>query len=121
MTNPFEVLNTRLGNMEVLLLEACDRLTRMAEAPPKSQPESSDELLTVRQAADLLHVCPQTVHDFKKRGLLTFQKIGRRTLLRRTDVLAALTAHTRTEKPGKGTKAAAAAATSTGKGGCRRG
>lgn len=62
-------------------------------------PDSGPELLTVREAADFLNVCPQTVHDWKRRGMLPYHKIGGRTYLKRADVLSALQAHHRTTKP----------------------
>ncbi|WP_022823456.1 helix-turn-helix domain-containing protein [Hymenobacter norwichensis] len=69
---------------------------------------SGPELLTVREAADFLNVCPQTIHDWKRRGMLLYHKIGGRTYLKRVDVLNALQGHQRTAKP-------------AGKGGTRRG
>lgn len=69
--------------------------------------EASDapDLLTVQQAAELLDVCPQTIHEWKRRGLLTYHKMGRRTYLKRAEVVAALQSERRTSKPGPGSKA----------------
>ncbi|MDF7810929.1 helix-turn-helix domain-containing protein [Hymenobacter sp. YC55] len=68
-------------------------------AAPASEAE---ELLTIRQAATLLDVCPQTVHEWKRRGLLPYHKMGGRTYLKKTDVLAALTGAQRTHKGRRG-------------------
>ncbi|QNE40902.1 helix-turn-helix domain-containing protein [Hymenobacter sp. NBH84] len=61
----------------------------------------AEELLTVRAAATLLNVCPQTVHDWKRRGVLPYHKMGGRTYLKRADLLNALQAHQRSEKPAR--------------------
>ena len=74
---------------------------RPAPASPSDTPAT--DLLTVQEAAEMLDVCPQTVHEWKRRGLLTYHKMGRRTYLKRAEVLAALTAEKRTVKAGKGT------------------
>ena len=62
----------------------------------------ADELLSVREAATLLGVTVQTVHEWKRRGLLKYHKLGSRSYLKRADVLAALQGHQRTVKVGKG-------------------
>lgn len=76
----------------------------MAQAQPVSttgnQP-AADELLTVQQAAELLDVCVATVHEWKRRGVLGYRKIGGRAYLSRTDVLAAGTQQHRTAKPSR--------------------
>jgi excisionase family DNA binding protein len=61
-----------------------------------------DELLSIREAASMLHVTVQTVHEWKRRGLLKYHKLGSRSYLKRADVLAALQGQQRTAKPGKG-------------------
>jgi hypothetical protein len=60
-----------------------------------------DELLTIKQAAELLDVCVATVHEHKRRGLLVYQKLGGRSYIKRSDVLAASTQHQRTAKPAR--------------------
>ena len=62
----------------------------------------ADELLSIREAATLLGVTVQTVHEWKRRGLLRYHKLGSRSYLKRADVLAALQGHQRTVKTGKG-------------------
>ena len=62
----------------------------------------ADELLSIREAAELLGVTVQTVHEWKRRGLLKYHKLGSRSYLKRADVLAALQGHQRTVKTGKG-------------------
>lgn len=61
-----------------------------------------EKLLTVREAAVELNVTVQTVHEWKRRGLLKYHKLGSRSYLKRSDVLAALQGHQRSMKTGKG-------------------
>ncbi len=65
------------------------------------QQPTGDELLTIKQAAALLDVCVATVHEYKRRGILAFQKLGGRTYIKRSNVLAAGTQHQRTVKPAR--------------------
>jgi len=71
---------------------------------PAAEADDTADLLTVPQAAELLDVCPQTIHEWKRRGLLTYHKMGRRTYLKRAEVVAALQRERRTVKPGPGSK-----------------
>jgi excisionase family DNA binding protein len=73
-------------------------------APAHSTPPA-DELLSIREAAQMLGVTVQTVHEWKRRGLLKYHKLGSRSYLKRADVLTALQGHHRSEKPGKGATA----------------
>ena len=73
-----------------------------APAAPVGNTPPADELLSIREAAALLGVTVQTVHEWKRRGLLKYHKLGSRSYLKRADVLAALQGHQRTVKTGKG-------------------
>lgn len=73
-----------------------------APAAPTAGTPPADELLSIREAAEMLGVTVQTVHEWKRRGLLKYHKLGSRSYLKRADVLAALQGHQRSEKPGKG-------------------
>ncbi|MBJ6141787.1 helix-turn-helix domain-containing protein [Hymenobacter sp. BT559] len=66
-----------------------------------SQQPVSDDLLTIKQAAELLDVCVATVHEHKRRGLLVYQKLGGRTYIKRSDVLAAGSREQRSQKPAR--------------------
>lgn len=57
--------------------------------PPVVRPAEPPTLLTVREAAALLHVSVATIHVWKKRGWLPYRKLGNRTLLERAVVLDA--------------------------------
>ena len=71
-------------------------------AAPVGNTAPADELLSIREAATLLGVTVQTVHEWKRRGLLKFHKLASRSYIKRADVLAALQGHQRMVKNGKG-------------------
>ena len=77
-------------------------LNNHAPFAPAGHTQPSDELLSMREAAAMLGVTVQTVHEWKRRGLLKYQKLSSRSYLKRADVLAALQGHQRTAKKGKG-------------------
>ena len=76
MNNPFEAINQRLANIETLLLDI------------KHQPREDDkpENLTVKEAAEVLKVSQQTVHNYIKKGFIRAQKMGRVLLIQREDL-----------------------------------
>ncbi len=76
MNNPFEIIEQRLSNIENLLLDI------------KHKPIEEDkaENLTVKEAAELLKVSEQSIHNYIKRGFLPAQKVGRILLIKRIDI-----------------------------------
>jgi excisionase family DNA binding protein len=76
MNNPFDILNERLSNIESILLEL--------KHSPKE--EEKPENLTVKEAAEILKVSEQSVHNYIKKGLLPAQKVGRILLIKRADL-----------------------------------
>ena len=78
-------------------------------AAPVSNTAPADELLSIREAATLLGVTVQTVHEWKRRGLLKFHKLGSRSYILRGDIVAALQGHQRTVKTGTNFKTKTAA------------
>jgi excisionase family DNA binding protein len=64
-------------------------------APATTEPE---ELLTVKQAAELLDVSTHTIHDWKRQGRLPFSKMGGRTYIKRAALLASLQEQQRSPK-----------------------
>ncbi|MBG8552575.1 helix-turn-helix domain-containing protein [Hymenobacter guriensis] len=84
-------------------LRAVIRYEVSQQHPVTAPAQAPEELLTIRQAAQLLDVCPQTLHEWKRKGLLPYQKLGGRTYLKKADVLAAPKCQQRTPK-GKGAR-----------------
>lgn len=76
MNNPFEIIEQRLSNIENLLLDI----------KHKPMEEEKAENLTVKEAAELLKVSEQSIHNYIKRGFLPAQKVGRILLIKRIDV-----------------------------------
>ena len=73
-----------------------------APAAPVGNTPPTDELLSIREAAELLGVTVQTIHSWKQKGMLRYHKLGSRSYLKRADVVGALQGHQRTVKTGKG-------------------
>ena len=71
-------------------------------AAPVGNTAPADELLSIREAAALLGVTVQSIHEWKRRGLLPYHKLGSRSYIKRADVVGALQGHQRTVKTGKG-------------------
>ena len=82
-------------------LRALIRHEMQAVPATQSQQQAIDDLLTIKETAEMLGVCIATVHEYKRRGLLVYQKIGGRAYVRRNEVLAAGVQHQRTAKPAR--------------------
>lgn len=72
MTNPFEVIETRLSNIETLLLD-------LKHQPQQVEPTAlPDQLLTIQQAADFLHLSVPTLYSKVSKRELPNMKRGKR-------------------------------------------
>ena len=60
-----------------------------------------EELLTLKAAAALLGVSISTLHEYKRRGIFPFIKIGGRAFIHRSEVLAAGIRQQRSHKPAR--------------------
>lgn len=92
--------NQLIEDVRAVVRHELDR--HIPTGPTATGAAPADELLSIVEAAALLGVTKQTVHEWKRRGLLKYHKLGSRSYLKRADVLAALQGHQRTHKPGKG-------------------
>ena len=75
-------------------------LQQHAPAAPMGNTAPADELLSIREAATLLGITVQSIHEWKRRGLLPYHKLGSRSYIKRADVVGALQGHQRTVKTG---------------------
>ena len=72
MTNPFEVIETRLSNIETLLLD-------LKHQPQQVEPTAlPDQLLTIQQAAELLHLSVPTLYSKVSKREIPCMKQGKR-------------------------------------------
>ena len=81
MTNPFEVIETRLSNIENLILDLKHK-NHTAETS-----EQLDEFLTIPQAAKLLHLSVPTMYGKTHRNELPFMKRGKRVLFSKKQLI----------------------------------
>lgn len=58
----------------------------------------ADELLTMKQATDLLGVSAHTLHEWKRLDKLPYHKLGSRTFFKREEIMAALQSQQRAAK-----------------------
>lgn len=79
MQNPFETIDLRLSIIESLI---SDLLRNSGD----HQLESSDELLTVQQTAELLNLAPQTVYGLVSNRAIPHMKKGNRLYFLKTDI-----------------------------------
>lgn len=76
MTNPFEVFDSRLSNIESLLREIKE----------KTESEQKDENLSPEQVAKILLVSTQSVYKYIREGNLKAKRKGRGYLINRKDL-----------------------------------
>ncbi|MBK7110275.1 MAG: helix-turn-helix domain-containing protein [Bacteroidetes bacterium] len=81
MTNPFEILETRLIDIENQLSEIKNLILKRTEQ------QESEELLTVQQAADLLNLAKQTIYGHVHRCEIPVSKKGKRLYFSKTELL----------------------------------
>ena len=70
MTNPFEIIETRLKNIECLLLEL--------KYPEKEKKPEPSDFLTIQQASEFLSLAVPTLYSKVSRGELPFMKRDKR-------------------------------------------
>ena len=81
MQNPFEALETRLNNIEALLLDL--------KHLPKEQPKQTqqDELLTVQDTAEFLSLSVPTIYGLISKGELPVMKRSKRCYFSKSELM----------------------------------
>ena len=85
MNNPFETIDARLSNIENLLLD----LKHGVIQQPKSLVDDN-ELLTVKDAAQFLHLSVPTIYGLISKGGLPVMKRSKRCYFSKTDLIGYL-------------------------------
>jgi hypothetical protein len=63
--------------------------------PPAREEKPNSRLLTRREAIDLLGICPATLHNWQKRGLVRYRKIGNRIYFDQMEIEEDMLSHRR--------------------------
>ena len=77
--NPFKEINDRFDEIESLINQI------IAKSESKSEPDP-EERLTRRDIQRQFKISLSTVHKLMKDGVLSYYKVGRKTLFKRKDV-----------------------------------
>ena len=82
ITNPFEGIDSRLSNIEIML-------SSMQSAPKEQKipQEIEDQLLTVKQAANLLHLTISTLYGYVHRSEIPVNKVGKRLYFSKKELI----------------------------------
>lgn len=80
MNNPFEVLEARLSNIESLILD-------LKHKPKEVEHPKQDKLLTIDEAAELLHLSKPTLYSKVSRNELPFMKQGKRLYFSKSELM----------------------------------
>ena len=81
MTNPFEVIDARLSNIENMLLEI------RHEPQLRENGKASDDLLTIKEASDFLSLKVPTLYSLISRGDLPVMKKNGRCYFSKAELM----------------------------------
>jgi excisionase family DNA binding protein len=84
MNNPFVEINTRLQNIESMLLD-----WKFKEPTPEPTAESLPQYLTRGEVAKLLRISLKTLDEYSKRGFLKRYTVGNSIRYKSSEVLKA--------------------------------
>jgi hypothetical protein len=82
MTNPFEILDSRLSTIEKLLTEL-----NLQRSIPKALPEKEEaEILTAKQASEFLNLAIPTIYSLVSRRALISYKRAKKLYFKKTEL-----------------------------------
>lgn len=85
MTNPFDIFDRRLSNIESLLLSI-----KHKDADPLEQTLFPEQKFSIQELAAYLNCTKATIHAYKKRGIFPYYQTGRTVYFKKSEVDAAL-------------------------------
>lgn len=91
MSNPFETIDARLSNIEMLLLS----IKHPDTSPQKSQSETT---FTIGELAAYLKCTKKTAQAYKSRGIFPYYQTGRTVFFKKSEVDQALAVGTKNKK-----------------------
>ena len=108
-TNPFgavfgQIIDAYVGQLSETLIAAFRQELSKQQLPTGPTSPGGEKLLGVDETAAMLGICRQTVHDWKRRGLLQFHRLGGKVYFKQSEVLAALKGQTRPDGKRKGAR-----------------
>jgi len=80
MSNPFEVIEARLSNIESLILD-------IKHQPNKVDKEQTERFLNIKETAVFLNLSPATIYSKVSRRELPFMKRGKRLYFSKDELL----------------------------------
>lgn len=84
MSNPFDEINSRLSNIETMLLD-------IKHKPDKTQAhQEPDEILTVQETAKFLKLSVQTVYGMIHAKAINYMKVAKRVYFLKSDLVSFL-------------------------------
>lgn len=78
-----------ISELEILIDNAVTRAIKRQSPPPAPAPQSND-YITRKQAAELLHCSLVSLHAWAKQGKIKLYHLSGKTLLRKSEVLAVI-------------------------------
>lgn len=85
MTNPFQEIDSRLQNIEAVLIRL-ENLQSTSVLAPAPQSAPADTNYDITGLAQYLGCSIQTVHNLKKDGAIPFYKLGRNVFFKKSEI-----------------------------------
>lgn len=89
MSNPFETIDARLSNIEMLLLSI------KHPEPASTKAETSETTFTIGELAVYLKCTKKTAQAYKSRGIFPYYQTGRTVFFKKSEVDKALAVGTK--------------------------
>ena len=81
------LISLRIEDLQTVIIDCVNSCLRNNKQESKTPTDHPEQLLTVQQAAEFLHLSPATVYGQVSRGELPVMKRGKRLYFSRTELL----------------------------------